>query len=69
MYRNDPERNSLPRGADVIYTDIWASMGQEAEAEKRRHIFPPYQVDCPRFRRAKGMRFFCIAFPRIAAKR
>ncbi|MGC2541157.1 MAG: ornithine carbamoyltransferase, partial [Candidatus Sulfotelmatobacter sp.] len=40
---NDPEEAAS--GADVIYTDIWASMGQEAEAEKRRHIFPPYQVD------------------------
>jgi ornithine carbamoyltransferase len=31
--------------ADVVYTDVWASMGQEAEAEDRRHIFAPYQVD------------------------
>ncbi|HUS17117.1 MAG TPA: ornithine carbamoyltransferase, partial [Chloroflexia bacterium] len=32
-------------GADVIFTDTWASMGQEAEAEKRRPIFRPYQVN------------------------
>lgn len=31
--------------ADVIYTDAWASMGQEAEAQKRRAVFPPYRVD------------------------
>ncbi|MCK4274556.1 MAG: ornithine carbamoyltransferase [Dehalococcoidales bacterium] len=31
--------------ADVIYTDVWASMGQEAEAEHRRKIFAAYQVD------------------------
>ncbi len=32
-------------GADVVYTDVWASMGQEAEAEERRQIFAGYQVN------------------------
>ncbi len=31
--------------ADVIYTDTWTSMGQEEEAENRRKVFPPYQVN------------------------
>ncbi|NPB04274.1 MAG: ornithine carbamoyltransferase [Thermotogae bacterium] len=31
--------------ADFIYTDVWASMGQEAEAEIRRKIFAPYQIN------------------------
>lgn len=33
------------RGADAIYTDVWTSMGQEAEAETRRSVFRPYQVN------------------------
>lgn len=32
-------------GADVIYTDVWASMGKENEAEQRRKVFAPYQVN------------------------
>ena len=31
--------------ADVVYTDVWTSMGQEAEAEERRQIFAGYQVN------------------------
>ena len=33
------------RGADVLYTDVWASMGQEAEAAKRKHDFSGWQID------------------------
>lgn len=32
------------RGADVVYTDVWTSMGQEPEAERRRAAFAGYQV-------------------------
>ena len=32
-------------GADVVYTDVWTSMGQENEAAKRRTIFQPYQIN------------------------
>ena len=33
------------KGADVVVTDTWASMGQEAEHDKRKKIFAPYQVN------------------------
>jgi ornithine carbamoyltransferase len=33
------------RGADVLYTDVWASMGQEGEAESRLLVFRPYALD------------------------
>ena len=33
------------KGADVLYTDVWASMGQEAEAEARKKIFKEYQIN------------------------
>jgi ornithine carbamoyltransferase len=33
------------RGADVLYTDVWASMGQEADAAERALVFPAYALD------------------------
>jgi ornithine carbamoyltransferase len=33
------------RGVDAVYTDVWASMGQEEEAAERRRLFDPYRVD------------------------
>lgn len=40
-------------GADVIYTDVWTSMGQEAETAERLKVFPPYQVNGALLDRAK----------------
>lgn len=48
----DPMR--AVRGADVIYTDTWTSMGQEKEAEERRKIFAPYQVNSALLKSAGG---------------
>lgn len=42
MLIEDPQE--AVRGAHAIYTDVWASMGQEAEIEERLKVFPPYQV-------------------------
>jgi ornithine carbamoyltransferase len=33
------------RGVDAIYTDVWTSMGQEREADHRKRVFAPYQVN------------------------
>ncbi len=40
---NDPKKAA--EGADVLFTDVWASMGQESEAEKRRIAFKGYQIN------------------------
>ncbi|MBI4504792.1 MAG: ornithine carbamoyltransferase [Chloroflexi bacterium] len=39
-------------GADVVYTDVWTSMGQEAEQHLRRAVFATYRVDAPLVARA-----------------
>jgi ornithine carbamoyltransferase len=43
LLTTDP--HEAAKGADIIYTDVWVSMGQEAEAKKRRRAFLSYQVD------------------------
>ncbi|NLI97779.1 ornithine carbamoyltransferase [bacterium] len=42
------------KGADVVYTDVWASMGQEDEAAARKKIFAPYQVNAELLKLAKS---------------
>ena len=49
--------------ADVIYTDIWASMGQETETEARKRIFAPYQVNADLFAHAKEDAIFLHCLP------
>jgi ornithine carbamoyltransferase len=49
-------------GADAVYTDVWASMGQESEKEQRAKIFAPYQVNTELMARAKpdGLFMHCL---------
>jgi len=42
-WTEDPEEAAS--GADVLYTDVWVSMGKEAEAEMREKVFAPYQIN------------------------
>jgi ornithine carbamoyltransferase len=51
------------RNADVVYTDVWASMGQEAEAEERRRIFKAYQVNRELMAAAKEDAVFMHCLP------
>jgi ornithine carbamoyltransferase len=50
-------------GADVIYTDVWASMGLESEAAKRRKAFRRFQVNDSLVRRAKRDFIFMHCLP------
>jgi ornithine carbamoyltransferase len=49
---NDPVE--AVAGADVVYTDVWTSMGQEEETQARLKVFPPYQVNTELVAQAKA---------------
>ena len=57
------DANLAVDNADVVYTDVWTSMGQEAEAEGRRKIFLPYQVNEALFRHARPDAIFMHCLP------
>jgi ornithine carbamoyltransferase len=58
---HDPRKAA--KGADVIYTDVWASMGQENEADQRREAFKPYQVTEALMGRAHAEAIFLHCLP------
>jgi ornithine carbamoyltransferase len=58
---NDPAQGV--EGADAVYTDVWASMGQESEAEQRIQVFAPYQVNAALFAKAKPDALFMHCLP------
>jgi len=51
------------KDADVVYTDVWASMGQERESSKRKKIFKPYQVNENLIKHAKEDYLFLHCLP------
>ncbi len=51
------------KDADIVYTDVWTSMGQEAEADTRRIAFAPYQVDAPLLSMARKNALFMHPLP------
>jgi len=61
MLTHDPVEAA--NDADVVYTDVWASMGQEAEQDLRRKIFLPYQVNSALIGRAKYDAIFMHCLP------
>lgn len=58
---NDPQ--AAVRGADVVYTDVWASMGQENQAGVREQAFRPFQVTEELCRLAKPDSIFLHCLP------
>ncbi len=54
---------SAAAGADVIYTDVWASMGQEEEAAERKKIFEPFQVNTELMTAAGDQAYFMHCLP------
>ena len=61
MLTNDPR--AAAGGADAIYTDVWASMGQEGETDSRARIFAPFQVNEALMAAAGGNALFMHCLP------
>lgn len=51
------------QNADIIYTDVWTSMGQEKESYLRKKLFAPYQVNTSMMKRAKSDCIFMHCLP------
>jgi ornithine carbamoyltransferase len=56
------EPDEAVRGADVVYTDVWTSMGQEAEKLQRQEAFARYQINAPllAFARSSALVMHCL---------
>jgi ornithine carbamoyltransferase len=63
-----PDPKEACKDADVIYTDVWVSMGDEAEASQRLKEMAPYQVDAKLLALAKPNAFFMHCLPAHAGE-
>jgi ornithine carbamoyltransferase len=61
VFERDPRK--AVKGADVVYADVWASMGQENEADQRREVFAPFQVNEGLISRARADAIFLHCLP------
>lgn len=61
MVTNDLEEGL--KGVDVVYTDVWASMGMENELEERKKVFAPYQVNADVMKMADKEAIFMHCLP------
>jgi ornithine carbamoyltransferase len=59
----EPDPRKAVKGAEVVYTDVWASMGQEQEADQRREVFKPYQVNEALLAKARPDAIFLHCLP------
>lgn len=66
LYTEKPE--TAVKGADIVYTDTWTSMGQEAEAKKREQVFASYQVNSKLLSLAKKDAIFMHDLPAYRGK-
>ncbi|HPC76949.1 MAG TPA: ornithine carbamoyltransferase, partial [bacterium] len=65
-FYNDP--TLAVKDADVIYTDVWVSMGEESEEEKRNMIFQNYKIDLQLLKLAKSEVKIMHCLPAIRGK-
>ncbi|MDD2765669.1 MAG: ornithine carbamoyltransferase [Opitutaceae bacterium] len=61
QFTTDPD--AAVENADIVYTDVWASMGQEEEAKPRRRLMQPYAVTAKLFAAAKPDALFMHCLP------